>query len=296
MLSEPHLHGTPHICMPHSAQEARSRELHLDAERVVNSEMASAAKPAAPAADGGGDPFAAALAERKPYYEKRIQLFLQYQERAKAALEAAKAANEPIAVTMPDGKQRQAVKGVTTPMDVAKEISPGLAKKVVVADVDGKPWDLTRPLEGDCALKLFSFDDPEGKDVRSRACGAVGARPRACRAQQQRRSTRTDATSNSSSRTAAILDRGGLTWRRARSAGLLAPCLVQAYWHSSAHALGQALELEFGVDLTIGPSLEEGFYYDCFMGDKVRARTLGWQRCCPSWGTACSALGGERAA
>lgn len=33
--------------------------------------------------------------------------------------------------------------------------------------------------------------------------------------------------------------------------------------------LGQALELEFGVDLTIGPSLEEGFYYDCFMGDKV---------------------------
>jgi threonyl-tRNA synthetase len=34
--------------------------------------------------------------------------------------------------------------------------------------------------------------------------------------------------------------------------------------------LGQVLELEFGVDLTIGPSLEEGFYYDCFMGDKVR--------------------------
>lgn len=33
--------------------------------------------------------------------------------------------------------------------------------------------------------------------------------------------------------------------------------------------LGQALELEFGVDLTIGPSLEEGFYYDCFMGDRT---------------------------
>lgn len=44
---------------------------------------------------------------------------------------------------------------------------------------------------------------------------------------------------------------------------------MQAYWHSSAHVLGQALELEFGVDLTIGPSLEEGFYYDCFMGDRV---------------------------
>jgi len=43
----------------------------------------------------------------------------------------------------------------------------------------------------------------------------------------------------------------------------------QTFWHSSAHLLGQALELEYGVDLTIGPALEEGFYYDCFMGDKV---------------------------
>eukprot|EP00879_Flechtneria_rotunda_P033620 GHRR01037254.1.p1 GENE.GHRR01037254.1~~GHRR01037254.1.p1 ORF type:complete len:384 (+),score=98.90 GHRR01037254.1:378-1529(+) len=33
--------------------------------------------------------------------------------------------------------------------------------------------------------------------------------------------------------------------------------------------LGQALELEYGVDLTIGPALEEGFYYDCYMGDKA---------------------------
>lgn len=46
--------------------------------------------------------------------------------------------------------------------------------------------------------------------------------------------------------------------------------LLQTFWHSSAHVLGQVLELEFGVDLTIGPALEEGFYYDCFMGDKVR--------------------------
>lgn len=47
------------------------------------------------------------------------------------------------------------------------------------------------------------------------------------------------------------------------------PPLLQTFWHSSAHVLGQVLELEFGVDLTIGPALEEGFYYDCFMGDKV---------------------------
>jgi threonyl-tRNA synthetase len=32
--------------------------------------------------------------------------------------------------------------------------------------------------------------------------------------------------------------------------------------------LGEVLELNFGCDLTIGPSLEEGFYYDCFLGDR----------------------------
>ena len=32
--------------------------------------------------------------------------------------------------------------------------------------------------------------------------------------------------------------------------------------------LGEVLELTYGCDLTIGPSLEEGFYYDCFLGDR----------------------------
>lgn len=50
---------------------------------------------------------------------------------------------------------------------------------------------------------------------------------------------------------------------------MLCVVVLQTFWHSSAHVLGQVLELEFGVDLTIGPALEEGFYYDCYMGDKV---------------------------
>lgn len=61
--------------------------------------------------------------------------------------------------------EKAGVKGVTTPMDIANAISKGLAKKVVVSKVDGAVWDLTRPLEGDCALQLLSFDDPEGKEV-----------------------------------------------------------------------------------------------------------------------------------
>jgi len=43
----------------------------------------------------------------------------------------------------------------------------------------------------------------------------------------------------------------------------------ETYWHSSAHILGEALEKEYGVDLTIGPPLEEGFYYDCYMGERT---------------------------
>ena len=50
---------------------------------------------------------------------------------------------------------------------------------------------------------------------------------------------------------------------------MICSACFQTYWHSSAHVLGQALELEYGVDLTIGPAIEEGFYYDCFMGDKT---------------------------
>lgn len=40
---------------------------------------------------------------------------------------------------------------------------------------------------------------------------------------------------------------------------------MQAFWHSSSHVLGEALEACFGVHLTIGPAIEEGFYYDSYM-------------------------------
>ncbi|KAH7420484.1 hypothetical protein KP509_13G009700 [Ceratopteris richardii] len=41
------------------------------------------------------------------------------------------------------------------------------------------------------------------------------------------------------------------------------------FWHSSAHILGEALELEYGCKLCIGPCTTrgEGFYYDAFYGD-----------------------------
>jgi threonyl-tRNA synthetase len=41
------------------------------------------------------------------------------------------------------------------------------------------------------------------------------------------------------------------------------------FWHSSAHILGSALEHTYGSHLCIGPPLEEGFYYDTYMGKNV---------------------------
>jgi hypothetical protein len=117
----------------------------------------------------GGATFPEIVNAKKPYYSKRVELFEQYRARDVAAVEAAKAANVPITVVLPDGAKKSGVKDVTTPLDVANEISKSLAKKVVVAKVDGEVWDLFRPLEGDCSLSLHNFDDPEGKEVRPAA-------------------------------------------------------------------------------------------------------------------------------
>jgi len=109
--------------------------------------------------------FADIVSEKKPYYQKRVDLFEKYLARDTAAIDAAKQANVPITVVLPDGATKPAIKGVTTPMDIANAISKGLAKQVVVSKVDGDVWDLFRPLEADCALSLHSFDDIEGKEV-----------------------------------------------------------------------------------------------------------------------------------
>ena len=43
----------------------------------------------------------------------------------------------------------------------------------------------------------------------------------------------------------------------------------ETFWHSSAHVLGESLELEFGVHLTHGPPTEDGFFYDSYTGSDI---------------------------
>jgi len=113
-----------------------------------------------------------------------------------------------ISITLPDGKQIPGIAGKTTPMEIAKSISTGLAQRMVAAKVNGKVQDLGLPFAEDATLELLDFSHPDGEHV---------------------------------------------------------------FWHSSAHVLGQAIELEFpNAKLCIGPPVETGgFYYDVFLGDRV---------------------------
>jgi threonyl-tRNA synthetase len=68
-------------------------------------------------------------------------------------------------ITLPDGAIKEGKKWISTPMDIAAGISTGLAASCLIAQVNGVLWDMARPLEGDCELKLFKFDSDEGRDT-----------------------------------------------------------------------------------------------------------------------------------
>ncbi len=109
-----------------------------------------------------------------------------------------------ITIIFPDGSSKPFEQG-TTGMQIAESISRGLAKNALSFSVNGEVWDLQRPVTSDAAIKIFTWNDPEGKDT---------------------------------------------------------------YWHSSAHLMAEAIETLFpGTKFGIGPSIENGFYYDLDMGD-----------------------------
>jgi len=111
-----------------------------------------------------------------------------------------------IKVTLPDGSIKE-FESNSTPFDVARSISEGLARNIISASYNGSTIETTTALTSDGALVLHTFNDDEGK---------------------------------------------------------------KAFWHSSAHVLAETI-LEFypKAKLTIGPAIENGFYYDLDLGDDV---------------------------
>lgn len=67
-----------------------------------------------------------------------------------------------INISLPDGSVKQFAKG-STALDVAKSISEGLARNVLVAKVGDQVWDAFRPIEEDVNLTLLTWNDKEGQ-------------------------------------------------------------------------------------------------------------------------------------
>ena len=67
-----------------------------------------------------------------------------------------------INITFPDNSVKQFEKGIT-PLQIAESISPRLAQDVLAASINEQEWDLTRPIYEDATIKLFKWDDAEGK-------------------------------------------------------------------------------------------------------------------------------------
>lgn len=97
------------------------------------------------------------------YINSRLELWDKFKKNYEERL--ASKASEPIAITLPDGKVIEGNSWRSTPYDIAKQISQGLADNTVIAKVNNILWDLDRPLETSCKLQLLKFDDPEAQAV-----------------------------------------------------------------------------------------------------------------------------------
>jgi len=97
------------------------------------------------------------------FLEDRIALFDKL--KAEYDAEVAKKPRENINIALDNNRVEFGKSWETTPADIARSISKSLFERVVVAEVDGEVWDLERPLERSCRLRLLDFEHPEGKKV-----------------------------------------------------------------------------------------------------------------------------------
>ena len=109
-----------------------------------------------------------------------------------------------ISVTFPDGASRAYEPGVSG-LDIAKSISPSLAKRTVAMALDGELVDLADPVNRDARIEFVSREDPRA---------------------------------------------------------------LELIRHDAAHVLAEAVQTLFpGTQVTIGPVIENGFYYDFYRAE-----------------------------
>src|ERR1700694_3120777 len=111
-----------------------------------------------------------------------------------------------IALTFPDGAKREFPKNMTG-LDIAKGISPSLAKRTVAMALDGVVADLADPIGQDAKIESTARDDPRA---------------------------------------------------------------LELIRHDAAHVLAEAVQTLWpGTQVTIGPVIENGFYYDFFRNEPL---------------------------
>src|SRR5579864_4431791 len=109
-----------------------------------------------------------------------------------------------VTLTFPDGARRDYPDG-TTGLDIAKGISPSLAKRTVAMALDGELTDLADPISRDARIEFINREDPRA---------------------------------------------------------------LELIRHDCAHVLAEAVQsLWPGTQVTIGPVIENGFYYDFFRNE-----------------------------
>src|SRR5262245_21829164 len=106
-----------------------------------------------------------------------------------------------VTLTFPDGARREFPAGISG-LDIAKGISPSLAKRTVAMALDGAVADLADPITSDAKIEFLHREDPRALELNR---------------------------------------------------------------HDAAHVLAEAVQsLWPGTQVTIGPVIENGFYYDFF--------------------------------
>jgi len=190
---------------------------------------------------GAGGKFEGKFIPKKDpdYIPKRLEVWNRFCDVQKAKIAAIeKKESKSIEIVLPDGTKKQGTSWKTTPMDIATGISKKLAGEVVCAQVTYlEAVASVAELKGDVMNASLSDDEDEEEEKDSNQVLWDMSRPLegSCKLEL-------------------------LKWDHPKGS--------EAFWHSSAHMLGSALEQLYGGHLCVGPPLESGFYYDIFVGDK----------------------------
>uniref|UniRef100_A0A8C5H8B4 threonine--tRNA ligase n=1 Tax=Gouania willdenowi TaxID=441366 RepID=A0A8C5H8B4_GOUWI len=99
------------------------------------------------------------------YIAERLSLYEELKRESDALLAQKAADSWPITIQLPDGQKVVAKAWITTPYQLACNISQGLADNAVISRVNGELWDLDRPLEHDCSLEILHFDNDDAQAV-----------------------------------------------------------------------------------------------------------------------------------